>query len=271
MLIIKQDFIRLAVIVIVWYLGLTFLPQITGTCMDGDCGFTAGEIIVSVAIPLAFFLVPIALEMTLYQKSLRLALSEIGLTRFSWRGIRMASIYLLPLLIFFPLFALLTNSPLELKPNWAWFLVSALLNNGLAEETMMRGFVFRHLREGRGFWRGAALSMLYFAGYHLPLILTEGALIGIISVIVAIPIGFLTAYIYERGRNSVWGSVLLHTVNNALAFIFVFPAATQPVASSLYLMLGIVVSILMLAYAYRTGYGRSEARAVRVPAQAVSA
>src|SRR5690348_16729671 len=66
MLTTRQDFIRLAITVIVWYLGLTYLPQITGTCTDGDCGGTAGEILVSVAIPLAFFLVPIALEMTLY-------------------------------------------------------------------------------------------------------------------------------------------------------------------------------------------------------------
>ena len=45
----RQDFIRLAVIVIVWYLGLSYLPQIIGTCMDGEYGFSVGEIIVSVA------------------------------------------------------------------------------------------------------------------------------------------------------------------------------------------------------------------------------
>lgn len=270
MLTTKQDFIRLAVIVIVWYLGLTFLPQIIGTCMDGDCGFTAGEIVVSVAIPLAFFLVPIALEMALYQKSLRLALSDIGLTRFGWTGIRLALIYLLPLLVFFPLFGILTNTSLTLQPNWMWLALSAILTNGLVEETMMRGYVFRHLREGRGFWRSAALSTLYFAGYHLPLILTFGLLIGSISIIVAIPLGFLTAYSYERGGGTVWGAALLHAVNNMLAFIVVFPADIQPIASSLYMMLGIVVSVIVLVLAFRDGYGRSEARAGRVPANAVS-
>lgn len=271
MLITKQDFIRLAVIVIVWYLGLTYLPQIIGTCMDGECGFTAGEYVVSIAIPLAFFLVPIALEMTLYHKHLRLALSDIGLTRFSGTGIRLALIYLLPLLIFFPLFAVLTNMPLALRPNWIWFVFSAVLTNGLVEETMMRGYVFRHLREGRGFWCSAALSTIYFAGYHLPLILSAGVLIGVIGVIVAIPIGLLTAYIYERGGNTIWGSGLLHAIYNMLAFIFVFPAVTQPIANSLYLMLGIAVSTLMLAHAYRAGYGRFEARAVRATVKAVSA
>lgn len=253
-----RDFIRLAVIVIVWYLGLTYLPQIVGTCMDGECGFSSGEIILSVAIPLAFFVVPVALEMVLYQKELTAALSDLGVTRFSWTGIRLTMIYLLPLLIFFPLFALIANTPLATQPNWQWWVFSAVLVNGPVEETMMRGYVFRHLREGRTFWRSATLSTIYFAGYHLPLILTAGTLIGIIGVTVAVPLGFLTAYIYERGNNTIWGPALLHAVNNGLIFVFAFPDDIQPLSSSLYMSLGVVVSTVMLALAYRGGYGRNQ-------------
>lgn len=253
----SNHLLQIAIIVIVWYLGLTYLPQIAGTCLDGDCLFTSGEIVISVAIPLAFFIVPIALEILLYHKSAKSALSDIGLTRFRWAGIRLAAIYLLPLLVFFPLLSAVTGAPLALRANWTWFVLSALLNNGLVEETMMRGYVFRHLRKGRTFWRGAALSTAYFAGYHLPLILTAGPLVGTISVIVSIPMGFLTAYVYERGGNTVWGPILLHVVYNALAFIVVFPDDIQPIASSLYLMLGIAVSTLMLVGIYRSGYGRS--------------
>ena len=251
-----RDLIILAVIVMVWYLGLSYVPQIIGTCMDADCGFTTGEMLISIAIPLAFMGVPIGLEMGLHKKSFSAALSDIGLTRFSWTGIRLAMIFLLPLLAFYPLYALMTNTPLALKPNWTWLILSALINNGLAEETMMRGYVFRHLREGRGFWRAAALSTVYFAGYHFPIILTAGPLIGITGVILAIPIGFLTAYIYERGGNTVWGPGLLHAVYNGLIYIFLFPADQQPITSSLYMLLGTVVAALMLWWAYRSGYGR---------------
>lgn len=261
----RQFFIGLAVIVIVWYLGLSYLPQIAGTCLDGACGFTPGEIIVSIAIPLAFVVLPVVLEMVLYKKRLSKALSDIGLTRFSWTGIRLATVFLLPLLIFFPLLALLTKNPLAAQPNWHWFFLSALLINGLAEETMMRGFVFRHLREGRTFWRAAALSTVYFAGYHLVLILTLGVTFGLIGVIVAIPAGFLTAYIYERGSNTIWGSGLLHAVNNGLIYIFVFPPDIQPIATSLYLLLSIVVSIIMLVWAYQGRYGRGEALVILKP------
>jgi membrane protease YdiL (CAAX protease family) len=258
----RHFFIRLAIIVIVWYVGLSYLPQAAGTCFDGECGFSPTEIIVSFAIPLVFIILPVLLEMLLYRKNLSQALSDIGLIRFSWAGIRIAAIYLLPLLLFFPLFSLLTNTPLATQPNWQWRLLNVVLINGLAEEIMMRGFVFRHLRAGRPFWRAAALSTLYFAAYHLVLISTAGPLIGIIAVLIAIPAGLLTAYIYERGNNTIWGPALFHALYNGAAFVFAFPTGVQPIASSLYLVAGIVVSTLMLMSAYRAGYGRGEAQTI---------
>lgn len=254
----QRFFIGLAIIVISFYLGLTYLPQVVGTCMDGECGFSIGEIIVSIACPLAFIALPVVLEMIFYRKGLSQALNDIGISRFNANGIRLALIYGLPLAAFFPIMALLTNSTVALRPNWEWLSLNIILVNGFAEEIMMRGFVFRHLRNGRPFWRAAALSTGFFAAYHLPLVLTHGAVVGSISVIIAIPLGFLTAYIYERGSNTIWGPALLHAVNNGLVMLLVFPTDVQPAASSLYMLLGIAVSTLMLVQAYRAGYGRSK-------------
>ena len=74
----KQDFIRLTVMVIVFYLGLTYLPQILGTRMDGVYGFSIGEIVISFAIPLAFIALPIVLEMVRYRKELAQAVSDMS-------------------------------------------------------------------------------------------------------------------------------------------------------------------------------------------------
>jgi membrane protease YdiL (CAAX protease family) len=259
----------MAIIVIVWYVGLAFLPQILGTCLDGECDFTIGEIVVSIVTPFVLIALPVVLEMLLYHKTLAQALSDIGVTRFSWTGIRIAVIFLLPLIVFYPLFALLTNSPLSTQPNWPWLLLNVVLVNGLAEELMMRAFVFRHIREGRSFWRAAALATVYFAAYHLVLIFTAGPVLGIIAVIIAIPAGFLQAYIYERGNNTLWGASLGHAVYNAPALILAFPADMQLTASALYLLVGMAVSTLMLVLAYRAGYGRGTAQAR--PAAAESA
>jgi membrane protease YdiL (CAAX protease family) len=260
-----RQYVGLAIVVLVWYLGLSYLPQVIGTCLFGRCDYTAGELVATFAIPLAFAAVPVVLEVLLYRKGLARALSDIGVTRFSWTGIRLALAYLLPLVCYFPLFSLVSNVPLALKPTWPWHVCQAVLTNGLAEETMMRGFVFRHLREGRAFWLAAALSTVYFAGYHLPLIVTEGVLVGVIGVLVAVPTGLLTAYIYERGANTIWGSALLHAGNNALIFVVAFPPEVQPIATSLYLVLGIVVATALLVWAYRGRYGRPAIEAVPQP------
>ncbi|MBK8020880.1 MAG: CPBP family intramembrane metalloprotease [Chloroflexi bacterium] len=166
----QKSFISLAIIVIGFYLGLTYIPQIVGTCMDGACGFSAGEIIISFAIPLAFIALPVGLEMALFQKGLSQALSDVGITRFRWRGVGIAFVYVVPLLLFFPVVSVATNAPVSVQPNWGWLIVNVILVNGFAEEIMMRGFIFRHLREGRPFWRAAALSTVFFAVYHIPLI-----------------------------------------------------------------------------------------------------
>lgn len=266
----QKFFIGLAILVIGFYLGLTYLPQIVGTCMDGECDFSIGEIVVSFALPLTFIALTVMLEMVLYRKGLSQALNDIGITRFSWTGIRLAVMYLLPLIVFFPIFSLLTNSPVAIRPNWEWLILNIILVNGFAEEIMMRGFVFRHLRKGRPFWRAAMLSSIYFAGYHLPIILSSGLVIGIMAVIIAIPLGFLTAYIYERDNNTIWGPGLLHVINNGLVMLLVFPNDVQPVASSLYMLLGIVVSTLMLVQAYRAGYGRTTARTLSESVPAVA-
>lgn len=254
----RKFYAYLAIIVFSFYLGLTFLPQAIGTCMDGECGFSVWEIVVSFAVPLAFIVFPVLLEMVLYRKGLTQALSDIGITRFSWTGIRIAIIYLLPLIAFFPLVALLTNSPITMRTHWEWLVVNILLVNGLAEEILMRGYVFRHLREERPFWRAATLSTVYFALYHFPIIITQGIVVGSVAVVLAIPLGYLTAYIYERDKKTVWGPGLLHFGNNGLVMLLVLPDDIQPIASSLYMLLGIIVSGLMLMRAYRSGFGREQ-------------
>ena len=261
----RQFFIKLAIIVVFWYVGLSYLPQIIGTCLDGECSYSLSEIIISVAIPLVFVAMPVVLEMVLYKKGLSQALSDIGITHFNWAGIRIAAVFLLPLLMFFPLFSLLASTPLMTRPNWQWLVLSALLTNGLAEETMMRGFVFRHLRDGRSFWRAAALSTVYFAAYHLVLIFTAGVLFGVIGVMIAIPTGLLTAYLYERGNNTIWASALLHAVNNTLVYIFVLPTNFQSAATVLYLVIGLVLSIVIVIWAYRAHYGRIGLQASQTP------
>ena len=85
-----KHFVSLAVLVGLWYLGLTYLPPVVGTCLSTGCGDDVGAVARSIVIPLAFFTVPILLETVVHGQSLGAALATLGLTRFSWTGIALA-------------------------------------------------------------------------------------------------------------------------------------------------------------------------------------
>jgi len=237
--------------VALWYAASTLLPQALGSCLGATCEPTPGRIAASVAIPLAMASVPVALEVLVYGHSWSGALRAIGVTRWHRGGFAVALLYLVPLFAFFPVFAAITGQALAIQPNWFGLTAGAVLNNGINEEIMMRGFVFRRLRQDRTLWRAAALSTVYFAAYHIPLIATAGPLIGAIGVVIAVPTGLLTAYLYERGDRTIWANALVHTGTNAPAFVFTVGGALQPIATTLYLVTSIALSSAIVVVAYR--------------------
>jgi membrane protease YdiL (CAAX protease family) len=243
--------VLLTVSVAVWYLASTYLPQAAGSCLGTTCEPTPVRLVVSVLIPLAMAAVPVALERFVFGHTWSGALDALGVTRWHRGGFPAALLYLIPLFAFFPVYAAVTGQTLALQANWLGLVAGTILNNGINEETMMRGFVFRRLREGRTFWRAAALSTGYFAAYHVPLIISAGALIGTIGVIIAIPTGLLTAYVYERGNRTVWASALVHAGTNAPVFLFTVGTAPQPLASSLYMCTSIAVATAIVVVAAR--------------------
>lgn len=119
----------------------------------------------------------------------------------------------------------------------------------------MRGFVFRRLRARHAFSRAAGAATLYFAGYHVPLVFTQGAVVGTLAVVVSIPLGYLTALAYERGHNTIWGPALIHAGTNGLIMLIAMPAVVQPVVSASYLLVSTGVSTAMVLAARRKGFG----------------
>ena len=80
-----------------------------------------------------------------------------------------------------------------------------------AEELFFRGVLYRFLREQWGVWIGALVSAVLFGAAHLNL--SVGVAVGIM--------GLVSALVYERSK-SLWPSIIIHAVNNSLAFILVF-------------------------------------------------
>lgn len=100
--------------------------------------------------------------------------------------------------------------------GWAMVLILAIFLAPLLEELMFRGAVFGLLRRKSRFL-GYTVSILLFALYHVwGYALQEP--IKLLYMLQYLPISFLLCRCYER-CNSLWGSVFLHMLVNALALL----------------------------------------------------
>ena len=190
-----------------------------------------------IALPLVAVAATILTERWLGGGSLAQALRRVGIWPVSGRQIRVGVAAAIPIgLAYLVLFGLL-NIPSMLAAHWPLRLVGFFVAQGLAEEMLFRGFVFRRLREGRSFIRAAALSAVVFSAVHLFWLV--GGISSTVLVRFGIAVGFAVlltfpaAYLFERGGNSLWGFGLLHV---AIDSIDLFPgAAADPAGLVVYL------------------------------------
>ena len=94
------------------------------------------------------------------------------------------------------------------KESWWLVFVAACLFPGVGEELYFRGFLSRGLVAHHGPWLGTLIAAFYFGAIHLHPVQACGAF----ALGIALQFAFLTT-------RSLWGAILLHTANNAFAFL----------------------------------------------------
>ena len=157
-------------------------------------------------------------------KSLREALSRLGLRRFApsalgWMVLAMVAYYIAA-----GLFASLvvepeqddiadelgTCDPHVLVAVVAVGLIAILAP--LSEELFFRGFVFSGIRSRFSFWPAALIAGLVFGMIHAPT--------GILTVIPLGVLGVALCWLYEK-TGSLWPCVIAHAINNCVALAVV--------------------------------------------------
>ncbi len=128
-------------------------------------------------------------------------------------------------------------------------LLGAIALNGIAEETLFRGFVFGHLRQaGQSFWRAGSTSLLIFALVHLVLFATNPPLVATLALIVAVVAAFPLAFLYERAGNTIWAGVVLHVGAHFFRLVEI-PEAQYMTVALMWLVLQIGIPFLVLVFA----------------------
>lgn len=193
-----------------------------GAALSGSMRGEAGLLVCAVVIAAAVFV-----ERTGFRRPPVAALRDLGFRWPHWRATLLTLALSLALLAFFPLYGLATGVPITLQPNAAWLALGMLAQGGIAEETVFRGFLFRHLREGRTFWQAAWISAIPFVAVHLTLFLTLDPAVAAASVAVALALSFPFAWLFERGGNSVLLPAMLHFAVQGLVKLIAVPDAAQ--------------------------------------------
>ena len=174
------------------------------------------------------------------------ALRQLGFGQPKRRAITVALILSGVMLLFFPVLSLVSGASLSLNGDWLWTLVGILAFNGLAEETLFRGYAFGHLRQGSSFLRAGFISLLLFAGAHLFLFLGNPFIIALAGTLVAVTAAFPMAYLFERGGSTVWAPVLLHAATHLIRLVAIpedlyMPAVTAWLVMQIFLPLLVFV------------------------------
>ena len=132
------------------------------------------------------------------------------------------------LLLVVPAYLMATNTPFEMYTGWLLLLPGLFAQAGIAEEVLFRGYLFRHVREGRSFRQAALVASGPFVLVHLLLFATMPWPIALASVLLAALMSFPLAYLFELGGNTVWGPAILHWVAQGAVKV-VIPAESVPV------------------------------------------
>jgi membrane protease YdiL (CAAX protease family) len=212
----RQDALTIAVFVLLWVL----LDRMAATL-----GSTRGEF--GIAICIAVVAAAFGGEWLLARRSPPQLVSALGLGRSEKTALLWAIVLATALLCYFPVFSAATDTPLTIRGDAALLIPGVFAQGGVAEELVFRGFLFRRLRDGRSFWRGAGLAAIPFVAVHMLLFLTLDFPIALAALLVSLSISFPLAWLFDRA-GAIWPCAIVHAVvQGAIKFIDAGPAFPQ--------------------------------------------
>jgi membrane protease YdiL (CAAX protease family) len=200
---------RLAMRVIVAFVLLWIVLDRTAVAL----GSTRGE--AGLAIAALLTALALIVEWRLAGSRLRHSLRSLGFGTPARRALLAAFALSAVLLAFFPVLAAATNQPIAWRAGAAWLALGMFAQGGIAEELLFRGFLYRHFRVGRTFWRAATLAAIPFVAVHVTLFLTLEFAVALAAVFVSVSLSFPLAWLFDRARGSFWPGAIVHAVVQA--------------------------------------------------------
>ena len=203
----------------------------------GQWGLLVGALVV-----LALFVV----EAVLFGERVRRSALALGFGRPRPASIVVAAAISLLLLSVVFFYGRLTDAAVRLSPSWLALVPGLFAQAGIAEEALFRGYLFRHVREGRSFWRAAVISTIPFVAVHLLLFFSmpwpvAAAAVGL-SAALTVPL----AHLFELGGGTIWAPALLHFVIQGAIKVAIVPDAGRVSFPLIWMAASALLSMLVL-------------------------
>jgi membrane protease YdiL (CAAX protease family) len=189
----------------------------------------------------------VVIERLLFKYAPSQALRQLGYGRPGWRAVVVALILSGVMLLFFPVLSFVSGARLSLKSDWLWILAGIIAFNGLAEETLFRGYAFGNLRRVNSFLRAGFLSLILFAAAHLFLFAANPFAIALAGTLVAVSSAYPLAYLFERGRSTVWAPAIWHAATHVIRLVDL-PESLYLTAVVVWLVMQIGLPLLVFAF-----------------------
>ena len=181
----------------------------------------------------------------------RALLGSLGFARPTGRSLLAGALVSAGVLAFYPAYVLVSGTGLPLRSGWLWLALGLFAYHGLAEELVWRGYAFRRLSRGRTFGAAIRLTIPLIAITHLPILITNGAAVGLFAIAVAAVTCIPFGYLWARGGNTIWAAAMLHASIDAFK-LFETPTGTAGVTFSISLALvSLLVPLGVLAFGDR--------------------
>lgn len=209
--------------VIMWASGIIARNTLATAQLSTESYYSI-ESILKAAVVIATLLL---LETRQTNSSVASAIRALGLKRGNSTQLRLVVLGAVPLVIgcLIVFFGLNESAALELPPGL--LIVRSILSFAIVEEVLYRGFIFRHLRQGRSFWSAASLSAVLVTLAGLLNMTAEGSLgfsMELIlflstSAIVSFVLVFPLALLFEIGGFSILGGAIWHGAISSLSWL----------------------------------------------------
>jgi membrane protease YdiL (CAAX protease family) len=163
-----------------------------------------------------------------------------------------------PIILFYLIsfrFCLALGWSFVVPKQWLIPLIFTFFTSGIFEEAIYRGFFFHCLRENSSFLFSSFLSGLLWAFIHIGNVLLSANIFLTNSVnvtqtiyvmILAFVFAFPSAYVFEKGGNSIWGWMIVHVcIDSTIIVGFNTPKGYFSGFPTFYSWIGIILAAVV--------------------------